>query len=104
MISDSSSIEGLVFVSATGQEKKSTLLTMQEGASVLGQVFCNGIMNPKGKITGMLVCRRTILFTPSSIHENYLLNTSILTNDNKRFQNILPGVGGEGRKDILKWI
>lgn len=104
MISDSSSIEGLVFVSATGQEKKSTLLTMQEGASVLGQVYCNGIMNAKGKITGMLVCRRTILFTPSSIHENYLLNTSILTNDNKRFQNILPGVGGKGQKDILKWI
>lgn len=104
VISDSSIIEGLVFVAATNQTINSTLVTLQEGATVIGQVFCNGLFEAKGKVIGNTVCRRTILFTPSSVHENYLLNTKLLKNTDNHYLNILPGIFENGRKDILKWI
>ncbi|MFK5855104.1 MAG: hypothetical protein QM503_03160 [Bacteroidota bacterium] len=104
VISDSSTIEGLLFVAATNQTKETTLLTLKGGATIIGQVFCNGLFEAKGKVIGNTVCRRTILFTPSSVHNNHLLNAKFITNTNNHFLNILPGIINKGRKDIIKWI
>ncbi len=103
-ISGLSSVVGLIFIAPDNINQKSTLFTLSESASVRGQVFCNGLFEAGGEITGNTICRSTILFTSSSIHENYLLNTRLLNNRQPGYLNILPGIFNKSKKDILKWL
>jgi hypothetical protein len=104
IISNSSSVNGLVFIAPDNLNRKSTLFTLNENARVIGQVYCNGLFEAKGEIIGNTICRNTILFTTSSIHENYLLNTRLIKNEQTHYLNILPGIFQESKKEILKWL
>ena len=104
IISESSIVNGLVFIAPDNMNNNSTLLTLNEGATIIGQLYCNGIFEAKGTVVGSTVCRNTILFTPSSVHGNYLLNTKLSSNNNYHYLNILPGIFEDGKKNILKWL
>lgn len=50
---------------------------LAEGSLVHGQVYCNGNVEPRGKIYGTLFCSKVELLTRKAYYVSHLLNTSI---------------------------
>jgi len=105
LISESSRIDGLVYVKSNQPDKDHTFLSIGNNAVINGQVFCDGLMEMQGTLFGNLVCRKFILFTPSSVYENYLLNVNINSNDlDDDFAFLIPDFRNRSYGKVLKWI
>jgi hypothetical protein len=95
---------GFIFSYQRVEDMRRTLISIQPGAEVIGQIYSDGYLELKGKVTGGIMCRRFILHTPASIYENHLLHASI---DNVRlspYYLMPPMLETKRQKNIVKWL
>lgn len=100
-----STIEGVL---ATNSKVDNTYLGepklfVHENAQVWGQVYCNGLAEWRGKLSGSLMCRRFSLLTPSAFYENHLLDADL--NVDRRPVSFLtsPSLSSE-KRNVLIWL
>ena len=73
-IDSASVVNGLVFSHYPGSEQLLAMIAIASGATIHGQVYADGLLELKGTVCGMTVCRRFSLQTPSSLYENFVLD------------------------------
>lgn len=72
-----SQVQGLVFVGGRPNDLLGNALHIGQNASIMGQVYVDGLVEHRGAIYGSLACRRFFLVTPSTLYENHLFNSVI---------------------------
>ena len=97
-------VEGTVFITGKTQDYQKRLLSIAEGAKIIGTVYIDGLVEHKGQIAGHLSCRKFILRTPATLYENYLFNASI--NHSDRSDYFISSVlwAAPNKKGIVKWL
>ncbi|MFC3197337.1 hypothetical protein ACFOET_06910 [Parapedobacter deserti] len=73
-IDSASVVNGLVFSHFPGSEQLLANVMIGKSAIVNGQVYAGGLLELKGTVNGITLCRRFTLQTPSSLYENFVLN------------------------------
>jgi hypothetical protein len=74
-IRSESIVEGLVLSNTVHiPNRKSPVMSLQSGADVIGQLYCNSFLHIQGTIIGTAYVMSFFLKTPSSIYENHLLD------------------------------
>lgn len=77
-ISENSKVYGGVVIdAATFDEKEDNKVFIEEGALIVGNLYCNGKLQLQGKVMGTVHAHKLELETKSGKYENVLLNTSI---------------------------
>jgi len=104
-IEEKSRIIGLVIVNTCfDPDKKHISCHISEGASITGQVYCNGFFSIKGNIYGSLYAKGILLKTSSGLYENYLLDAVI---DERLLQDYYAGIDLieiSASQKIMKWV
>lgn len=79
-------------------------VSINELSTIIGQVYCYGSLDLKGKVYGGVYTNKIILKTGASVYENHLLNSEI--NASKLPDKFASGniISNYGEKKILKWI
>lgn len=78
MVSKNSKIYGSVVMdAATFDEKENNKVVVEEGAFIMGNLYCNGKLQLQGKVLGTVHTHKLELETKSGKYENILLNSSI---------------------------
>lgn len=98
-----SKIAGAIVVPSFRYYSYKTKVNLQSNTIVNGQVWVDGLLQPKGVIYGAVACNKFLLQTPAAIYENYLLDAII-------DRTLLPKdylspilISKEGNKRILKY-
>jgi len=68
---------GIVLTGNSYQSSLNRMVTIDKGASVIGDVYCYGKTQLKGKVVGSVYTDRFYLKTASSIYENYIVGGEI---------------------------
>jgi len=68
---------GIVLTGNSYQSSLNRMVTVEKGASVMGDVYCYGKTQLKGKVVGSVYTDRFYLKTASSIYENYIVDGEI---------------------------
>jgi len=68
---------GIVLTGNSYQSSLNRMVTIDKGASVMGDVYCYGKTQLKGKVIGSIYTDRFYLKTASSIYENYIVGGEI---------------------------
>jgi len=68
---------GIVLTGDSYQSSLNRMVTINKGASVMGDVYCYGKTQLKGKVIGSVYTDRFYLKTASSIYENYIVGGEI---------------------------
>lgn len=68
---------GIVLTGDSYQSSLNRLVTIEKNAIVMGDVYCYGKTQLKGKVIGTVYTDRFYLKTASSIYENYIINGEI---------------------------
>ncbi len=77
-IAKNSKIYGsIVLDAATFDEKEANTVVIEEDASILGTVYCNGKLQLSGSVTGTVYAHKLSLETKSGTYANTLLNAKI---------------------------
>ncbi|MBK1442019.1 hypothetical protein JHJ32_18620 [Parapedobacter sp. ISTM3] len=103
-IDSASVVNGLVFSHFPGSEQLLAVIRLEKGTTINGQVYADGLLELKGTVNGVTLCRRFTLQTPSSLYENFVLGGVM---DGTRLP---PHYGGSpllnaGRKGkVLAWL
>jgi hypothetical protein len=97
-------INGILFASQSVFDLKQTLISVEKDAFIHGQIYVDGYADIQGKVHGSVFCNKFRLKTPSSLYENYLLNTTI---DVTKLSPHFIGSGllaSEKKKRVIKWL
>lgn len=83
--------------------EKTPYIRTEKKSLIQGQVYCSGYIEHKGKIVGSLCCNGFILYRPSGLYENYLLDATI---DELSINEHYVGVDitGYAPEKIIKWL
>lgn len=68
---------GVVFTGKKYPNSLNRLITIEEDAEVIGDVYCYGKVQLKGRVTGTLYTDRFYLKTTATIYENHIVNGEI---------------------------
>jgi hypothetical protein len=68
---------GIVLTGESYQSSLNRMVTISEGATVIGDVYCYGKTQLKGKVIGSVYTDKFYLKTASSIYENYIVGGEI---------------------------
>jgi len=68
---------GIVLTGNSYQSSLNRMVTIEKDATVIGDVYCYGITQLKGKVIGTIYTDRFYLKTASSIYENYIVDGEI---------------------------
>ena len=74
---DSKVAGGIVFTGDSYQSSLNRMVTIEENAELIGDLYCYGKTQLKGKVVGTVYTDRFYLKTPSSVYENYIINGEI---------------------------
>jgi len=74
---ESSSINGVVGVAGDPSLYSQRILSIEDGSTIQGAIYCDGYLEHYGAITGHATVRKTLVNTPNAVYENYLLNAEI---------------------------
>ncbi|HET8885628.1 MAG TPA: hypothetical protein VFM70_04655 [Salinimicrobium sp.] len=75
---------------------------LEEGATIRGELFCNGNIELKGEVYGAVYTSNFVAHQFGSIYQNHLYNATI-TNEN--FPTEYVGlILQDAKKDVLKWL
>ncbi len=101
-----STVQGIVFTcqSELISDQTQTLVTMDKGTLLQGQLYVNGFADIKGEIRGMVWCNKFILKTALSVYPNYLMDATI---DLTKLSTYYAGSGliaSGKKKKIIKWL
>lgn len=95
---------GFIFSYQRTDDIRKTLIRMDTDTRMHGQIYSDGYLELKGSIIGGVMCKKTILNTPSSFYENHLLNVSI-DNASLSPEYLMPAIlETSERKGIMKWL
>ncbi|WP_090603082.1 hypothetical protein [Parapedobacter koreensis] len=72
-IDSASVVNGLVFSHFPGSEQLLANIKLAKETTVNGQVYADGLLELRGTVKGITLCRRFTLQTPSSLYENFVL-------------------------------
>jgi hypothetical protein len=101
IIDKNSTVSGCVLLYSKPNRAK---LIITEQSEIYGQVYCNGSVEHKGRITGSLYCNLFTLAEGSSLYENHLLDAVIDFNSLSKHYVGLNIISGQGNKKIIKWL
>jgi hypothetical protein len=101
-----SEVDGIVFTcqSEFVSDQSQTLVSLDKGAILKGQLYVDGFADIKGEVDGMVWCNKFLLKTASSIYENHLLDAVI---DRTKLSTYYIGSGliaSGKKKNIIKWL
>lgn len=105
-IEEGAKIKGGVLISSESNlsQRDWSMLYLEKGSEVVGDVFVDGKIDIRGEVKGKVVTRMFYLRTPSSIYENHLLNVTIdreaLSNE---FVKVLP-LGEENKLEVIECL
>ena len=68
---------GIVLTGDSYRSSLNRLVTIDESAKVIGDVYCYGKTQLKGKVIGTVYTERFYLKTAASIYENYIVNGEV---------------------------
>lgn len=85
-------------------EKQLSVITIDEGSIVQGQVYVNSRLQHKGTVLGSVYCYRLWLETPSATYENHLLNAKIDLIERSPYYAGLALFAEDSGKEVLKWL
>ena len=104
-IGQHSVIEGTVMLNneSNGNSDLGAKLRVQENAHIWVEVYCNGLTEWRGKLSGSLVCRRFSLLTASALYENHLIDAYMNLNERPRSFLTSPLLSSQQRS-VLKWL
>jgi len=66
-------VNGIVFTYFPGSAYLLAKLVLAKEATVHGQVYADGLLELRGRVNGMTLCRRFTLQTASSLYDNFIL-------------------------------
>ncbi len=102
-IGTGSEIRGtVVFLSDNKENTYKSQILLEDGASILGEVYCDGNFELKGTVTGSVFTKAFIANQFGSVYQNHIYNGSILTSD---FPNQFSGlVFKDSKQTVAKWL
>jgi hypothetical protein len=68
---------GMILSHQEVTDLRQTLISLEAGAVLDGQIYADGFLDIKGNVYGNVTCNKFILKTPSTVYENHLLNATI---------------------------
>jgi len=77
VLKGSSVFGGVIVESSTFDEKEGSQIIINEGAFIMGSLFCNGKLQLKGEVLGTVHAHKLILETKSGVYDDILLNAKI---------------------------
>lgn len=104
-IGESTEITGAVF--ALSEEKdayRTPRVETEKKVTITGDVYVDGELDLKARVTGSVYCQRFMLKTPSSTYENHLLNNEISATGIPGYFSGINLFSNERKKVIVKWL
>ncbi len=103
VLEGSSRVEGVLGLTGDPNLYSQRVLSINDGAVVVGAVYCLGYLELHGKIEGHATVRKTLVRTSTAVYENYLLNAEI---DGDAFPDVpVPNLWfASNRKLIQIWL
>ncbi len=103
-VDEETEIAGTLFaVQSDELLQRQLLVAMGKDCILHGDLYCNDLLDLKGKVYGSVTCQKITLSTNSARYENTLLNAVI---DNTLYE-ARPGGGvfqGTKRKEVIAWL
>ncbi|HVD97209.1 MAG TPA: hypothetical protein VNB90_03320 [Cytophagaceae bacterium] len=99
-------LKGVVFTYQPSliTDLQQTLISIESGATVVGQVYADGFADIKGIVKGSVWCNKMLLKTKASVYENHVMNGVI---DKTQLSPYYVGTGliaAGNKKKVIKWI
>lgn len=95
---------GVMMCCSKTEEKRYSVINIEESAIVYGQVYSNAWIELRGKVVGSVYTSNFILRTPSAVYENHLLSAEI---DMESLDDNYCGINyfnTNRKKKIIKWV
>lgn len=103
-IGDNSNLEGCIVNNSGSLLKSNAAISLGNKTKVIGLVYCNGLAELKGEVLGSVYANGFIVFDPTTIYENYLLDVSINAKD-LPYEFVAPGLFDlSSPRKIVKWL
>jgi hypothetical protein len=97
-------VSGLIYLGARDTVLLRNRVHIAERAVVTGQVYVRGGVELKGTIYGNVQCNRFLLNTPTSLYENFLVNTTIDISKRSAAYVASPLLSKAKQKQIVQWL
>lgn len=98
-------VKGIVAVLEEAQEQQFfPQIKIDRDAKIIGEVYCTGNLELKGRINGNVITDSFIALENGSIYQNHLYNGTI---NSHNLSNVYAGLAlnkGEQSKQIMKWL
>lgn len=105
-IGEKSTVMGELFVCSRANDfRKNVRVQVSSGATVYGSIYCDGLLDLQGSVSGSVICRKFELKTNSAVYDNHLLNAVI-----DRGKRNAAYVGSSlvpmlhARKTVVQWL
>ena len=97
-------VNGVILMTGNERLFRQRILAIPDGATVNGQIYCQGMAEVQGTINGHLTARKFLINTFSGVYENYVFNTQL---DAAALHPEF--VGGDlwfyrNRKEVMQWL
>ena len=103
-IRSSSVVNGSVWLYAYRGGVENLSLTIEQGATINGQVYCNGKVEHRGIINGTLMASLLTVKTAYAYYENFLFNAKINAEGIPEYFACLPLVLPYSEMQFIKWV
>lgn len=104
-IGEQTTISGLTYLFKDNITRKNIpIINIGKNTIIKGQVYCNGMIQHKGKVWGSVYCNKFFLSTRSSIYENHLIDAVI---DHSKLSTHYAGINIENKdanRKVIKWL
>ena len=97
-------IYGAVLIHRSRESLYDNLLYIGSDATIMGDVYCDGLVEMKGQVFGSLFCEGFYLKTNSGLYSNYLLDAKIDVNRKPAEFISAPMFASSKNKMIVKWL
>lgn len=102
-IGNNSRISGSIIIYNKERNSRTSDMILEEGVIIDGQVYCDGLIEHKGRINGMLYCQGFKLKTPAAYYENHLLDAQISFTELSKHYVGCALLGSE-KGQIIRWL
>lgn len=103
-VNKGSTIAGGILLYRDNKDVGDSKIIIDEGTRIYGQVYCSGVAELRGVITGSLYCSGFTLKTEAAYYENHLLNVKIGFEGLSRNFCGIPLLAVSENKRVIKWL
>lgn len=103
-LDDSVKVNGLIIVEGKHKRKDDTMLILNDGCTIQGQILCDGLLSIKGSVYGSVSCRKFILLSNDCIYMNYIHNAQIEPIKVRQYINVVRTNHFNNIRSVIKWV